>query len=70
MTVKFAAIAIIPTFPELGTASGPVQTTSEHRLDELNKSMIKFKPCYNLAGAGVEGYQDCSIMQVRLKTEK
>lgn len=53
MTGKFAAIVITPMFPELGTASGPVQMTSEHRLDELNKSMIKSKPHYNLVGVRV-----------------
>lgn len=69
MTGKFAAIAIIPTFPVLGTASVPVQMTSEHRLDELNKSMIKSKPPYNPVGVGV-GYQVRFILQVRLQRQR
>lgn len=56
MTGVFAVAIIIPRSPVPGTVSGPVQILSAHRLDELNKPMIKAEPHYNPVG----GYKNCS----------
>lgn len=46
----FAVAIIIPRSLVPGMVSGSVQILSAHRLDELNKSVIKAEPHYNPVG--------------------